>query len=122
MLKFRPAIVRNVGALFARTQENCSLLGTVQHRLSASAVRQITGARHKASPRRYPTKLRELEHGDDATVSRVKPNGEISHEAERSFCRPRFAESRSGSRAAMTEAGRFAMDRRTLGASAPKVG
>ena len=122
MLKFRLAIVRNGGAFFARRQENWTLLGTVQHRLSASAVRQITGARHEVSPRCYPTKLRELEHGDDATVYRVTPNGAINHKAESSFCRPRFAEGRSGSRAAMTEAGRFTMDRRTLGASAPKGG
>jgi transposase InsO family protein len=40
---------------------------------------------YEPSPRRYPTKLREPEYGDDDVVYRVKPNGAITHEGRDVF-------------------------------------
>ena len=40
---------------------------------------------YEPSPRRYPTKLREPEYGDDVVVYRVKPNGAIAHEGRDVF-------------------------------------
>jgi len=46
-------------------------------KVSSTATWEGEFYRYEPSPRRYPTKLREPEYGDDVVVYRVKPNGAI---------------------------------------------